>query len=154
MSRQYGELRPTNGWDLFGSLGHPCKFQRVWRLGSVTGQHSISGCQPNFASLNRGRYLYSAGWPSRWALAHILVSLAVNWNWNWKHESINLYKNPKFTFICHLQNVMCCQCRHDNGEQNLLIYYVNSISGGWYFRGAMLEFDLYLETIRGVKHEG
>jgi len=25
------------------------------------------------ASLNRGRHLYSAGWPSRWALAHILV---------------------------------------------------------------------------------
>jgi len=23
------------------------------------------------AVLNRGRYLYSAGWPSRWALAHI-----------------------------------------------------------------------------------
>jgi len=25
------------------------------------------------AALNRGRHLYSAGWPSRWALAHILV---------------------------------------------------------------------------------
>jgi len=23
MSSQYGELRPTNGWDRFGSLGHP-----------------------------------------------------------------------------------------------------------------------------------
>jgi len=23
---QYGELRPTNGWDLLASLGHPCKF--------------------------------------------------------------------------------------------------------------------------------
>jgi len=28
---------------------------------------------PNFAALNRGRHLYSAGRPSRWALAHILV---------------------------------------------------------------------------------
>jgi len=27
------------------------------------------------AALNRGRHLYSAGWPSRWALAHILVSI-------------------------------------------------------------------------------
>ena len=27
--------------------------------------------QPNFAALNRGRHLYSAGRPSRWALAHI-----------------------------------------------------------------------------------
>jgi len=32
-------------------LGHPCKFQRVWRLGSVTARHSSSGRQPNFAAL-------------------------------------------------------------------------------------------------------
>jgi len=74
ISSQYGELRPTNGW-LFGSLGHPSKFQRVLRLGSVTARHSISGRQPNFAALNRGRHLYSAGRPSRWALAHILIFL-------------------------------------------------------------------------------
>ena len=73
MSPQYGELRPTSGWDRFVSLGHPSKFQRVWRLGSVTARHSSSGRQPNFAALNRGRHLYSAGRPSRWALAHILV---------------------------------------------------------------------------------
>ena len=32
-----------------------------------------SGRQRNFAALNRGRHLCSAGRPSRWALAHILV---------------------------------------------------------------------------------
>jgi len=53
------------------SLGHPCKFQRVSRLGSVTARHSSSGRQPKFAALNRGRHLYSAGRPSRWTLAHI-----------------------------------------------------------------------------------
>jgi len=42
-------------------------------IGSVTARHSGSGHQPNFAVLNRGRHLYSAGRPSRWALAHILV---------------------------------------------------------------------------------
>ena len=68
-------IRPTNSWDRFGSLGHPCKFQRVLRLGSVTAQHSSSGRQPNFAELNRGRHLYLAGRPSRWALAHILVNI-------------------------------------------------------------------------------
>ena len=36
---QYGELRPTSGWDRSSSLGHPCKFQRVSRLGSVTARH-------------------------------------------------------------------------------------------------------------------
>jgi len=55
------------------SLGHPCKFPWLSRLGSVTARHSSSGSQPNFAALNRGRHLYLAGRPSRWALAHILV---------------------------------------------------------------------------------
>jgi len=46
MSLQSGELRPTIGWDPFVSLGHPCKFQRVSRLGSVTARHLVVGvCQ-------------------------------------------------------------------------------------------------------------
>jgi len=64
-------LRPTSGWDLLASLGHPCKFQWVSHLGSVTARHSSSGRQPNFAALNRGHHLYSAWRPSRWALTHI-----------------------------------------------------------------------------------
>ena len=46
------------------------------RLGSITARHSSCGGQPNFAALNRKRHLYSAGRPSRRALAHILVSTA------------------------------------------------------------------------------
>jgi len=65
------ELRPTNGWDCFWSLGHPSKFQRVSRLGRVAAWQSSSERQPNSAALNRGHHLCSAGWPSRWALAHI-----------------------------------------------------------------------------------
>jgi len=42
-------------------------------IGSVTARYSSCGHQPNFAVLSRERHLYSAGWPSRWALAHILV---------------------------------------------------------------------------------
>jgi len=74
------ELRPTRGWDRFVSLEHPCKFQRVSPLGSVTARHSSIGRQPNFAALNRGRHLYSTGRPSRWALAHILVHYCSVWN--------------------------------------------------------------------------
>jgi len=40
---------------------------------SITARHSSSECQPNFVVLNSGRHLYSAGRPSRWALAHIKV---------------------------------------------------------------------------------
>ena len=43
MSSQYGELRPTSGWDRFVSLGHPTKFQLVSRLGSVTARHVVVG---------------------------------------------------------------------------------------------------------------
>jgi len=52
-SLQYGELRPTNGGDRFGSLGPPCsKFQRVSRLAFVTAATSLTGGQPNFARLS------------------------------------------------------------------------------------------------------
>jgi len=43
MSSQYGELRPTNGWDRLTSLGHPCKFQLVWLLGNITARHLVVG---------------------------------------------------------------------------------------------------------------
>jgi len=55
--------------------GTPANFNGFSHLGSVTARHSSSGRQPNFAVLNRRRHLYSAGRPSRWALAHILVPL-------------------------------------------------------------------------------
>ena len=130
MSSQCGEIRPTSG------LRHPCKFQRVSRLGSVTAATSLNGSQPNFArclavsradilrthfrgllprygilpgaiftlhppclalsyfgsvtarhlssgrepsfaALSTGGQLYSAGRPSRWALAPILVMAAL-----------------------------------------------------------------------------
>jgi len=87
MSAQYGELRPTSGWDPLASLGHPNKFQRLSRLGSVTARHSSSGRQQNFAALNRGRHLHSTGRPSRWALAHISSTLL----WLYPHKNHPLY---------------------------------------------------------------
>ena len=73
MSSQYGELRSTSVWDLLASLRHPCKFQRVCACWKRYCTASSSERQPNFAALNRRRHLCSAGWPSRWAFAHILV---------------------------------------------------------------------------------
>jgi len=77
-------------WDPLASLGHPCKFQRVSRLGSVTARHSNIVRQPNTAALNRGLHLYSAGRPSRWALAHILVLLS--WVTVWLHVMMKLWE--------------------------------------------------------------
>ena len=45
--RNIVNLRLTNGGDRFRSLGHPCKFQQVLLLGSVTAWHSSSEHQPN-----------------------------------------------------------------------------------------------------------
>jgi len=129
-------IRPTDGWDRFWSLGHTSKFQRVSRLAFVTAATPLTGGQPSFArclavtwaffrgllpppltefcpvrnslyvqvfrspilaallhgtpaasvsqtlrrctvqrmelrTFRRGRHLYSAGRPSRWASAHI-----------------------------------------------------------------------------------
>jgi len=69
---QYGELRPTSGWDHFGSLGHPSYFQRLPRLGSVTARHVVVGVSQTLRRWTEGATC-SAGRPSRWALAHILV---------------------------------------------------------------------------------
>jgi len=51
MSPQYGERRPTNGWDRFWSLGHPSKFQRVSHLAFIrpTAATSLTGGHPNSA---------------------------------------------------------------------------------------------------------
>ena len=57
-----------------GSLvwGTPANFNGFRVLPALL--HGIStGREPNFAALNRGLHLYSAGRPSRRALAHILV---------------------------------------------------------------------------------
>jgi len=47
-------------------------------IGCVNARQSSSGREPNFAALSTGRHLYSAGRPSRWALAHILVGNVIN----------------------------------------------------------------------------
>jgi len=49
MSPQYGKLWPTSGWDWFGSLGHPSKFQQASCLGFVTAASLFIGGKPNFA---------------------------------------------------------------------------------------------------------
>ena len=52
-------------------------------IGSVTtAQLSSSGRQQNFAALSSERHLRSAGWPSRWASAHILVLILFSQYWS------------------------------------------------------------------------
>jgi len=55
-----------------GVWGTPANFNGFRILAALLHDTS-SGHQPNFAALNRGHHLYLAGWPLRWALAHILM---------------------------------------------------------------------------------
>jgi len=64
----FGPLAAEIGWRVWGTPGNFNGFRVLAAL-----LHGTSGRQPNFEALNRGRHLYSAGRPSRWALAHILV---------------------------------------------------------------------------------
>jgi len=43
MSSQYGKLRPTNGWDRFGSLGPPANFNRFYALAALLHGTQVVG---------------------------------------------------------------------------------------------------------------
>ena len=64
----FGPLAAEIGSGVWGTSANFNGFRVLAAL-----RHSSSGRRPNFAVLNRGRHLYSAGRPSRWALAHTLV---------------------------------------------------------------------------------
>jgi len=69
---KFGILTAEICWRVWGT---PANFNGFRVLAALLhGTLVLSGRQPNFAVLNRGRHLYSAGRPSRWALAYILVS--------------------------------------------------------------------------------
>jgi len=83
MYSQYGELQPTSGGDLLASLRHPCKFQRVSRLGSVSLLHStlVVGISETLRRWTEGAtYIRHGGhhvghWPTFLVSFFVLVSL-------------------------------------------------------------------------------
>ena len=54
MCQQYGDRRPTSGWDRLTSFGYPCKFQLVSRLGSVTARHLVVGVSQSLQRWTEG----------------------------------------------------------------------------------------------------
>jgi len=68
----FGPLAAEICWRVWGTPAHFNGF-RVLAALHFFALYSSGVRQPNFAALNRERDLYSAGRPSRWALAHILV---------------------------------------------------------------------------------
>jgi len=83
MSPQYGELRTTSGWDPSGSLGHPCKFQRVSRLGGVTARHCSSGHVGISHTLQRWTEVATYIWQGGHHIGHwpiFLVYFCILWS--------------------------------------------------------------------------
>jgi len=82
MFPQYGELRPTSGWDRLTSLGYPCKFQLVSRLGSVTARHLVVGVSQTLRRCTEGATYIRQGdhhvghWPT------FLVTFCVSRRWH------------------------------------------------------------------------
>jgi len=65
----FGLLTAEIFWRVWGT---PANFNGFRVLAALLHGTLVVGVSQT-AALNRGRHLYSAGWPSRWALAHILV---------------------------------------------------------------------------------
>jgi len=61
-------------WQVWGT---PANFHGFPVLAALLHGTLVVGVSQTFAALNRGRHLYSAGRPSRWALAYILLNI---WN--------------------------------------------------------------------------
>ena len=64
----FGPLAAEIGLQVWGT---PANFDGFRVL--AASRQSSSERQPNFVALDRGRHVCSAGRPSHWALAHILV---------------------------------------------------------------------------------
>jgi len=58
MSPQYGELRLTSGWDWFGCLGHPCKFQWVRVLAALLHSTLVVGVSQTLRYWTEGATLF------------------------------------------------------------------------------------------------
>ena len=105
MSSQYGELRPMNGWDRLTSLGHPCKFQVVSRLGSVTARHLVVGVSQTLRRWTEGATYIRQGdhhighWPTFLVL---MLTAKVNVSGHVKNDMF--YDNTRS--FCVLQTML------------------------------------------------
>jgi len=76
-------------------------------LAALLHRYSSSGCQPNFAVFSGRRHLYSAGRPSRWASAHILVHFCLA-----SAFCQLIMKSVCYVMLFYLQDHSVCQfCR-------------------------------------------
>ena len=105
-------LRPTSGWDRLTSLGHPCRFQLVSRLGSVTARHLLVGISQTLRRWIEGATYIRQGdhhighWPT--FLVDIFTANIYLCEWkkavDCMHVNINLLHvyTHTHTGVCHI----------------------------------------------------
>jgi len=103
MSSQYSELRPTSGWDLLASLGHPTAFQQVSRLGSVTARHSSSRRQSNCGVEQRAPPIFGMA-AITLGILHWLIALSL------VHDRYRLLLQQLYLDVCRCPTVAVVLC--------------------------------------------
>ena len=91
MSSQYGDPRPTNGWDRFGSLGHPTNFNGFRVLASLLHQHRSTEVNQTLHGV----------WPSSGLVHYIYIS-----------GSKSSGGSCPLTEFWQVQNSLCIQILH------------------------------------------
>jgi len=122
MSPQYGELRPTSGWDRLTSLGYSCKFQLVSRLRSVTARHLVVGVSQTLRRWTEGATYIRQGdhqvghWPTFLVLytfrrlsMHYVTVLLCAWIVTWAASCTS----------CHIHNLTRLQMCFYNSPSSL-----------------------------------
>jgi len=122
-------LGPTSGWDLLASLGHPCKFQRVSRLGSITARHSSSGRQQILRRWTEGAtYIRQGGhhvghWPT-FLVGFLFVQLQISQQrkkiWVWTKHCLS-HVGSKFVKIVPV----CFQTGHYTRQPHLPLVFIS-----------------------------
>ena len=100
----------------------PANFDSFRVFATFTAWYSSSGRQPNFVVLNRGRHLYSAGRPSRWASAHILVLFISVWC-NKRAQTCN---STTHSSVSNAPSSWCLQTLHQikKKSRKLLLHFI------------------------------
>ena len=115
MFPQYGELRRTSGWDRLTSLGYPCKFQLLSRLGSVTARHLVVGVSQTLRRWTEGATYIRQG---DHHVGHWPTFLVVSYNNGWTDrdavwdDDIGQAVGPCIRWGPHYGSQMLCCTMH------------------------------------------
>jgi len=115
--------RPTNGWDLLESLGHPCKFQRVLHLGSITARTLVVGVSQTLRRWTEGASYIRQG---DHHVGHWPTFLVVSVLHNWKSLPVPGSSPKLHVHFCRIMQPsechMPCRLSEDEHEEPLLCF--------------------------------